>query len=149
VETILAGDVSFLGELSLAHRGRRLGPCININRGRLVEAGGPNPVPASSERLDRSHTPRSRRQIIDRDRHAELVSAGPESSVATDYLAVLPEWVGNGLGEAVRSAGALSCVRLNAERGAMLRFVLWWAGRLPSRPWRSSIPKSAHDSEIL
>lgn len=67
-------------------------------------------------------------KITDRDLHAELVSAGPESSVATDYLAVLPEWAGNGLGAAVRSAGALSCVRLNAERGAhaQIRFVVGW-----------------------
>jgi GNAT superfamily N-acetyltransferase len=67
-------------------------------------------------------------KIIDRDLHAELVSAGPESSVATDYLAVLPEWAGNGLGAAVRSAGALRCARLNAERGAdaQIRFVVGW-----------------------
>ena len=67
-------------------------------------------------------------KILDRDLHAELVSAGPESSVATDYLAVMPEWAGKGLGGAGRSAGALQCVCLNAERGAhaQIRFVVGW-----------------------
>ncbi len=67
-------------------------------------------------------------KIYDRDLHTELVSAGPESSLATDYLAVMPEWTGKGLGGAVRSAGALQCVSLNAERAArtQMRFVVGW-----------------------
>ncbi|MGQ0679989.1 MAG: hypothetical protein ACT4OM_10125 [Actinomycetota bacterium] len=67
-------------------------------------------------------------KIFDRELHAEMLSAGPGASLATDYLYVLPGWTGRGLGEAVRSKGAMECASMNAGRDAhaQMRYVVGW-----------------------
>lgn len=66
--------------------------------------------------------------IFDQVLHDEVMAAGPDSCVATDYLGILPQHAGKGLAGAVRQAGAMRCVDLNAgrPRKEQARFVVGW-----------------------